>query len=66
MPMYDFECKACGATFETVARVDEKPACPTCQSADTERLMSAPMIGGKPVSMSYKLPPEHRKAGPKK
>ena len=37
MPMYDFQCKACGHTFETVARLDEVPECPSCKSADTER-----------------------------
>jgi putative FmdB family regulatory protein len=61
MPMYDFECKACGHTFETIARLDERPACPSCQSADTERLMSAPAIGGRDVNISYKLPPDHKK-----
>jgi len=47
MPMYDFECKACGHTFETVARLDETPECPSCKSAETERLMGAPKITGK-------------------
>ena len=47
MPMYDFQCKACGHTFETVARLDEVPECPSCKSADTERHMGAPAISGK-------------------
>jgi putative FmdB family regulatory protein len=62
MPMYDFECKACGHAFETIARVDEKPPCPSCQSADTERLMGAPMITGK-AGVHYTLPRDHKKSG---
>ena len=54
MPMYDFECKACGNTFETVARLDEKPPCPSCESADVERLMSAPTIKGGWGRVHYK------------
>ena len=54
MPMYDFECKACGHTFETVAMLDETPACPSCQSADTSRLMGAPAISGK-AALNYSL-----------
>jgi len=56
MPMYDFECKACGHTFETVAKVDELPACPECQSADVSRLISAPAIKGAANNLSFNTP----------
>ena len=47
MPMYDYECKACGNAFETIATLEEVPECPKCKSADTMRLIGAPMIPGK-------------------
>jgi len=65
MPMYDYECKACGHTFETIARVDETPPCPSCGKSETERLMGAPMITGK-AGISYSLPKDHPKSGPKR
>lgn len=41
MPLYDFLCRACGESFEARASVDERPACPACGAADTERQLSA-------------------------
>ena len=40
MPLYDFRCKACGGEFEALVRPPAAPACPTCASADLERLLS--------------------------
>lgn len=41
MPLYDFHCRACGASFEDYTRADEQaPACPACASADTERVLT--------------------------
>jgi putative FmdB family regulatory protein len=40
MPLYDFRCKACGAEFEALVRPPHEPACPSCASADLERLQS--------------------------
>lgn len=40
MPYYDFRCNTCGAEFERMLRFSEshiKPACPTCESADTQK-----------------------------
>jgi putative FmdB family regulatory protein len=49
MPMYDFECTACGHTFETMAKYEEVPECPECHKTETKRLMAAPMVpkGGR-------------------
>ena len=44
MPVYDFSCRACGHTFEALVRGDAKPACPSCQGQDLERLLSLPAI----------------------
>jgi putative FmdB family regulatory protein len=40
MPIYDFRCAACGAEFELLVRGAAAPECPTCASADLERLPS--------------------------
>ena len=40
MPLYDFQCKACGHEFEALVRHNDTPACPSCQSGDLERLLS--------------------------
>lgn len=41
MPIYDFQCKACGREFEALVRHQETPQCPGCQSRDLERLLSS-------------------------
>jgi putative FmdB family regulatory protein len=40
VPIYDFQCKGCGHGFEALVRPSDTPACPSCHSADLERLLS--------------------------
>ena len=41
MPLYDFQCRACGHEFEVLVRSgDEAPVCPSCKGRDIERLLS--------------------------
>ena len=40
MPIHDFRCSACGATFELLVRGSTEPACTTCGSTALERLVS--------------------------
>ena len=44
MPTYDYQCRACGATFSRRESISEHgagaPACPACQSRDVEQKMS--------------------------
>jgi len=48
MPIYEYECKACGCLFESVQRFDEKsPPCPKCKSENVERKLSAPSTASK-------------------
>ena len=42
MPMYEYACKSCAHTFETLVFGDEDVACPQCESEKLERLMSLP------------------------
>jgi putative FmdB family regulatory protein len=42
MPLYEYICKGCKHEFEALVRPqDPAPACPSCKSADLERLQSA-------------------------
>ena len=41
MPIYEYQCRACGHGFETLVRGADQPACPACQSHDIERLISS-------------------------
>ena len=42
MPIYEYECKACGHQFEflVLPTVKDAPVCPECKSADLEKLLS--------------------------
>lgn len=40
MPLFDFDCRACGHRFETLVRKDSTPECPSCHGHDLERLVS--------------------------
>jgi len=43
MPTYEYECDACGATFERFQGITEKPIrrCPQCHRAKVRRLIGA-------------------------
>ncbi len=43
MPIYEYKCKTCGATFDVQQSVesrDNETPCPICNSKDTERVIS--------------------------
>ena len=42
MPIYEYECRACGERFEHLLRGDEKPVCPACGGRKLEKQISAP------------------------
>jgi putative FmdB family regulatory protein len=44
VPIYDFECGACGERFEALVAAAERPACPVCATPDPARLFS-PIAG---------------------
>ncbi|MGO8740225.1 FmdB family zinc ribbon protein [Rhodoblastus sp.] len=49
MPIYGYECKKCGASFQTLVRSGEEPVCPSCGAAELERqlsLIASPARGG--------------------
>lgn len=44
MPLYEFHCRECEHTFETLVttRESKSVACPECESASVERLIGLP------------------------
>ena len=48
MPIYEYECETCGDQFDkffrSVNRISSDVVCPSCQSTDVQRLISAPAI----------------------
>ena len=48
MPLYDFLCRTCGTEFEGLSRPQDPPvACPSCRSADLEKLPSGFAVSSK-------------------
>ena len=43
MPIYEYECEACGHVFETLQRISEAPLteCPACGEPALKKLVSA-------------------------
>ena len=59
MPLYDYQCKDCGETFEVRASIKEKVAglklvCPRCGSQETRALLTPVLMlhAGKETSGS--------------
>jgi putative FmdB family regulatory protein len=46
VPIYDFECPACGERFEALLAAAQRPACPVCGAPEPTRLFSP--IAGAP------------------
>ena len=45
MPLYEYECSACGQRFETIQKFSDKPMkkCPDC-GGPVEQMISAPAV----------------------
>ena len=41
MPIYEYRCNHCNKDFECLVFGSEKPECPTCNTKDIQKLMSA-------------------------
>jgi putative FmdB family regulatory protein len=53
MPIYDYKCDDCGKTYDVFHKVREvidDVVCPSCESKEHTRLLSAPnvSVGGSP------------------
>ena len=46
MPMYEYECSACGHRFERIQKFSDAPVdvCPACGESKVQKLLSSPAI----------------------
>ena len=46
MPLYEYECTACGHRFERIQKFSDAPAdtCPKCGKKSVQKLLSSPAI----------------------
>jgi len=46
MPLYEYECRACGNRFERIQKFSDPPVevCPRCGAREVEKLLSSPAI----------------------
>jgi putative FmdB family regulatory protein len=40
MPLFEYECRACGRHFEYLTRGGQSATCPSCQSVNLQKLLS--------------------------
>jgi len=51
MPLYEYRCNACKEEFEALVRAqDPAPACPSCKSADLEKLITAAAMSSEDLT----------------
>ncbi len=46
MPIFEYLCRGCSRTFESLVRRDEEVRCPYCGSTELERLLSTFSLSG--------------------
>jgi putative FmdB family regulatory protein len=46
MPLYEYQCEACGTRFEKIQKFSDPPidVCPTCGKGPVNKLVSSPAI----------------------
>ncbi|WP_018294350.1 FmdB family zinc ribbon protein [Mariprofundus ferrooxydans] len=58
MPIYEFRCKACDRTFETLVRNSrEQVVCKHCGSSELQKMISAHTIGNGTSDTACGSPP---------
>ena len=46
MPLFEYQCRDCGLTFEAFVTTDRTAGCPGCQGSNLIKLLSSPgMVG---------------------
>ncbi len=44
MPIYEYHCRNCNATFEMLVRASTTVICPHCGGSSLDKLLSAPVV----------------------
>jgi putative FmdB family regulatory protein len=44
MPIYEYYCRDCGATFEALVMAGKTGSCPRCGGTSLDKLISAPTL----------------------
>ena len=58
MPIYEYDCRACGHGFEELVLGSETPLCPSCEGTNLEKRQSTfGVSGGRAGSTPVTLPP---------
>jgi putative FmdB family regulatory protein len=52
VPLYDYECLACGERFEALVRNSITPPCPGCQGSNLRQLISLFAVDSEGVRQS--------------
>ena len=65
MPLYEYSCRQCEHTFETLVFNGEQVECPTCESKRVERLLSVPAKPRGESSLPSACEPERPPCGPR-
>jgi len=42
MPIYEYTCHKCQASFELLVRGEDRPQCPQCHSRQLDKMLSVP------------------------
>lgn len=50
MPIYEYQCKACGELFELLILKGTVAACPACESQDLEQLLSGFAVSSESIT----------------
>jgi putative FmdB family regulatory protein len=71
MPIYEYQCKACGHTFDTIQTFSEEPLtdCPVCKEPALKKLVSAAAFhlkGSGWYVTDFKNPPAKKMDSPEK
>jgi putative FmdB family regulatory protein len=52
MPIYEYECRACGHQFELLMLKPTVPSCPECKSKKLEQLLSGFAVSSEAIRQS--------------
>jgi putative FmdB family regulatory protein len=55
MPLFEYQCKACGHRFEALVIGSRQPACPRCDSQELEKQFSTFGLGSTSSSHSGRV-----------